>query len=70
VPARVRAPLAAVRETKLVGMEAIRGGWRITGAERKRTGIERFRILETGDPSHFVFDFVDRRAGLPEGDYS
>ncbi|MBI2088045.1 MAG: hypothetical protein HYT78_04790 [Deltaproteobacteria bacterium] len=53
-----------------MAMEGVSGGWRITRAERERTGIERFRILQTGDPSHFVFDCVERRAGLPAGDYS
>jgi sugar lactone lactonase YvrE len=53
-----------------VGLVPITGGWSISDAEKTRTGIQDFQILQTGDPSFFVFKLVDTRTSLPQGDYS
>jgi len=48
----------------------ITGGWSISDAEKTRTGIQKFQILQTGDPSFFVFKLADTRTSLPQGDYN
>lgn len=53
-----------------VAMVPITGGWSISAAEKTRTGIQDFQVLQTGDPSFFVFKLVDTRTSLPQGDYS
>jgi len=53
-----------------VAMVPITGGWSISAAEKTRTGIQDFQILQTGDPSFFVFKLVDTRTSLPQGDYN
>ena len=53
-----------------VAMVPITGGWSISAAEKTRTGIQDFQVLQTGDPSFFVFKLVDTRTSLPLGDYS
>jgi hypothetical protein len=46
------------------------GGWRITNAERARTGIEFFAIERTPDPRRFRFQLGDAFSSLPAADYS
>jgi hypothetical protein len=53
-----------------VGFVPITGGWSISIAEKTRTGIQEFQILQTGDPSLFVFKLVDTRTSLPQADYN
>jgi hypothetical protein len=53
-----------------VDMEPFFGGWRITSAERARTGIEFFAIFRTSDPTRFRYVFLDGRSNLPTANYS
>jgi len=53
-----------------VGFVPITGGWSISDSEKTRTGIQEFQILQTGDPSFFVFKLADTRTSLPQGDYN
>lgn len=53
-----------------VGMRPFVGGWRITDAERARTGIEVFLIQRTADPTRFRYVLLDGRSHLPAADYS
>lgn len=53
-----------------VAMVPITGGWSISAAEKTRTGIQDFQILQTGDPAFFVFKLVDTRTSLPQADYN
>ena len=53
-----------------VGMRIAPGGWRITDAERARTGIEVFLIQRTADPTRFRYVLLDGRSRLPAADYS
>lgn len=45
-------------------------GWRLTDAEKARTGLQAFAITRTADPREFHFKLVDAQAGLPQSDYS
>jgi hypothetical protein len=47
-----------------IAMVPITGGWKISDAEKTRTGIQDFQILQTGDPSYFVFKLVDTRCSI------
>jgi len=38
--------------------------------DKTRTGIQDFQILQTGDPSFFVFKLFDTRTSLPQVDYN
>ena len=50
-----------------VGFVPITGGWNISDVEKTRTGIQDFQILQTGNPSFFVFELADTRTSLPQG---
>jgi hypothetical protein len=54
-----------------VGFVPITGGWTISAAEKTRTGIEDFQILQPATlRSLSLIKLVDTRTSLPKADYS
>jgi hypothetical protein len=53
----------------VTGFVPTASGWRLSRAEKARTGLETFTIRRSAVPGRFTFELVDRRTRLADRDY-